>query len=121
MLSTIRIQLARNPGHPDGDPACGYEFRAPLDAGGRLDAEAFRRDRKACTVRRFWKGEPDQTGELHHTRHGSWAFSYQPGEDDDEPLYRLETHRMAPGEYVTIREADGETLTFRIESVVAAH
>jgi len=36
---------------PDGDGACGYEFIAPLDDGGRLDAAAWRANRARCTVR----------------------------------------------------------------------
>lgn len=116
-MRTIRLEMARNPGHPDGDSACGYEIRVPLDANGHIDVEAFRRDRKACTVRRFWRGEDEKLGELHHTRHGTWAFSYEPGEEDDEPLFRLDTHTLRQGEYVTVREHDGEAVTFRIVRV----
>ncbi|QQS13028.1 MAG: hypothetical protein IPK81_01790 [Rhodospirillales bacterium] len=116
-MKTIRLELARNPGHPDGDAACGYEIKAPLDRDHHIDVAAFRGARKACVVRRFWRGEDDQTGELHHTRHGTWAFSYAPGEEDDEPLFRLDTHPLKVGEYVTVRERDGEALTFRVARV----
>jgi hypothetical protein len=115
-LSRVRLELARNPGFPEGDGDCGYEVRVPLDGEGRIDLEAFRACRKDCTVRRFWRGEDEQLGELHHGRHG-WAFSYGPGEADDEPLYRLDSHALKVGEYVTIREYDGPTYTFRVASV----
>jgi hypothetical protein len=121
MMKTIRLELARNPRYPDGNNGCGYDIRLPLDADGGIDPQAFRRYRKSCTVRRFWEGESDRIGELHHTRHGAWAFSYEPGEADDEALFRLESHALRTGEYVTVREPDGEPLTFRVAEVRSAH
>jgi hypothetical protein len=117
MLRTIRLELARTKDFPDGSAAHGYEFVAPLDIEGRIDPEAFRRHRDACVVRRFWRGAADETGRLVPTRRHTWAFSYAPGEDDDEPFFHLETHRLAVGEYVTIREHDGESRTFRVAAV----
>lgn len=116
-MKTVRLEMARNPGHPEGDATCGYEIKVPLDDSGHIDLEAFRRDRKVCTVRRFWRGEDEKVGELHHTRHGTWAFSYEPGEADDEPLYRLDSHALRQGEYVTVREQDGSAVTFRVARV----
>jgi len=113
----IRLELARTPTFVDGSNVRGYELRAPLTADGHLDEDAWRADRKAAVVRRFWAGEPDAEGRLIHTRHRTWAFSYAPGEDDDTPFYHLETHRFVPGEYVSITEQDGETLPFRVTSV----
>src|SRR3546814_3387575 len=78
---TIRLELARAPDFPVGSPAHGYELRAPLAADGHLDAELFRSAREKATLRRFWRGEPDKTGDLTHTRSG-WAFSYEPGDAD---------------------------------------
>ena len=34
----IRMELAREKGHPDGARNHGYSFVAPLDSAGRLDA-----------------------------------------------------------------------------------
>jgi hypothetical protein len=68
-------------------------------------------------VRRFWDGEDEEHGHLIHTRHRTWAFSYAPGEDDDEPIFHLESHRLAEGEYVTITETDGTALPFRISAM----
>jgi len=115
-LYTVRMELARNPGFPDGSSARGYELHVPLTEDGHLDVEGWRARRKDCSVRRFWQDEPDQHGELVHGRHG-WAFSYAPGEDDDEPVFKLGTHLFQVGEYVTVRETDGESLTFRVVSV----
>jgi hypothetical protein len=115
-LSTVLLLLARNPGFPDGSASRGYEVHMPLAPDGSIDPEGYRARADACTVRRFWEGEPDQHGHLVHGRRG-WRFDYAPGQDDDEPLHRLEAHVVRPGEYVTVREADGQMLTFRIVSV----
>ncbi|BBK38898.1 hypothetical protein STAQ_39760 [Allostella sp. ATCC 35155] len=109
MLRRIRLELARTKDYPEGSHAHGYELVAPLTADGRLDVEAWRANRQICTVHRFWKGEDDQTGQLVRTRSERWAFSYEPGAEDDEAIHRLEDHRFVEGEYVSVREPDGET------------
>ena len=113
----IRLELARTPEFPEGSRKRGYEFVAPLDDSGHLDVEEWKRHRKKSTVRRFWEGEDDETGFLIHTRHGVWAFSYAPGEDDDEPVFRFDTHVFRDGEYVSITEHDGVTRPFKVVSV----
>jgi hypothetical protein len=117
MMKLIRLELARTPAFPEGSRQHGYEFTAPLDAEGHLDVEAWRQGRKRCTVRRFWAGEDDQFGQLVHTRHRTWAFSYAPGEDDDEPIYRLEGHVFTPDAYVSITEHDGVTRPFKVAGI----
>lgn len=116
-LSTIRLELARTKDHPEGSPAHGYEFTAPLDAEGHLDREAWREYRQVCTVRRFWRGEDDEVGLLLHGRGNRWVFSYAPGEEDDEPIFRFDSHVFRPGEYLSITEHDGVTRPFRVVSV----
>lgn len=97
----------------------GYELVAPLDSKGRLDSAGWRDAKGACTVRRFWRGEEDEHGVLVHTR-GGWAFSYAPGEDDDEPIFRLDRHDFTIGEYVTVTEHDGVARPFRVVQVKPA-
>jgi len=116
-LRRIRLELARTPEFPEGSLERGYEFHAPLTADGHLDADAFRAERAGCTVRRFWPGEEERHGTLHHTRNHAWVFSYAPGEDDDEAFHRLDRHLFRVGEYVTIREPGGQSHTFRVASV----
>jgi hypothetical protein len=115
-LKHIRLELARTKDKPDGDPACGYEFAAPLDAAGHFDAEGWKKDKSLCTVRRFWRGETDERGLLLHA-HGRWVFSYAKGDADDEPIFRFDRHSFVPGEYVTITEHDGEARPFKVVSV----
>lgn len=120
MLKKIRLELARTPEFPEGSARHGYEIVAPLDGNGHVDVESWRDDKKACTVRRFWADEDDEVGRLVHTRHRTWAFSYAPGEDDDEPIYRLQDHVFRVGEYVSITEHDGVTRPFRVVDIRAA-
>lgn len=118
-LKKIRLELARDRQFPTGSRTHGYEFVAPLDAEGRLDAEAWREHRDKCRVRRFWEGEPDEAGHLVRKPGGSWAFHYdiEGDEDDDEAGYRFSSHVFKPGEYVSVREQDEEVRTFRIVTV----
>jgi hypothetical protein len=121
-LKKVRIELARNADFPEGSALHGYEFVAPLDAKGKIDAKAWRLHRSLCRVTRFWDGEPDETGHLVRKPGGSWAFHYDihgdPG--DDESGYRFGDHVFAPGEYVSVREQDDELRTFRVVSVKPA-
>ena len=120
MLKRIRLELARTREFPEGNPGCGYEFVAPLDRDGHLDAEAWPEVKARCTVRRFWVGASDELGRLIRTRNKSWAFSYAPGEDDDEPIFKLDRHLMQVGQYVTITEHHGIARPFRVVGVTAA-
>lgn len=116
-LKTIRLELARMPEFPDGSPEHGYVFVVPLDSDGRIDEERWREDKRACTVTRFWGDEEPETGYLIHTRHRQWAFSYAPGEEDDEPFFRFEDHAFREGEYVSLTGHDGEIYPFRVVEV----
>lgn len=115
-LKKIRLEMARTPKFPEGNPKCGYEFTAPLDDAGKLDEGKWVAAKAQCTVRRFSDDADDEHGMLVHHR-GRWAFSYRPGEDDDEPIFRFDNHVFRPGEYVSVTEHDGQTYPFRIATV----
>ena len=119
-LKHIRLELARTPDFPEGSARHGYEFVAPLDDKGHLHTLDWPAQKGACTVRRFWQGMDDEHGALIHRRDGSWAFSYAPGEDDDEPIFKFDRHRFTIGEYVTITEHDGVARPFRVARVEPA-
>ncbi|MGD9814977.1 MAG: hypothetical protein AB7Q23_07240 [Hyphomonadaceae bacterium] len=114
----IRLELAREPGHPEGASDTGYTLVAPLDREGRLDADAWRDHKEACRVVKFGGGGENETGFLRRRPGGSWAFHYDlaDGGADDDPGYRLGAHRFVLGEYVTILDDDGAH-TFRVVSV----
>jgi hypothetical protein len=49
----IRIELAREPGHPEGDASIAYVLIAPLDANDRIDPTIWREHRDACRITRL--------------------------------------------------------------------
>jgi hypothetical protein len=118
-LKQIRLELARDKDFPEGSARCGYEFNAPLDENGRLDAAKWKHNRSACRVTRFWAGAKPEWGHLIRKPGGSWAFHYDVfgDEDDDETGYRFGDERFVTGEYVSIREHDDRLRTFRVVSV----
>lgn len=113
----IHLELARTPDFVAGNDQRGYDLVAPINEDGTFDEATWRENKTKSHVRRFWDGEDDQHGLLIHTRHRTWAFSYAPGEDDDEPIFHLESHKIQEGEYVTITETDGSALPFRISAM----
>jgi hypothetical protein len=119
-LKKIRLNLARTREHPNGSARHGYEFVAPLDASGHIDAEAWKKARDKCRVRRFWGAEAEDIGHLVHKPGGSWAFHYDvAGDEDDEAGYRFGSHSFNTGEYVSIKDEDGELHTFQVVTVLA--
>jgi hypothetical protein len=113
---SIRLELGRTSGFPEGSASRVYLLRLPLKKDGLIDEAALAGAPARATVRRFWPNEPDLAGYVVRTPKG-WAFSYEPGEDDDETVFHLETHPIRLGEYLTLTEPDGGRLPFRVASV----
>ena len=126
VLKRIRLNLARSKEFPAGSARHGYEFVAPLDANDHIDVALWRKHREHCGVRRFWEGEEDEFGRLIHKpgrgKEGDrWVFDYDEiAEEDDEAGYRFGAHAFRPGEYVSIRDEDGDMHTFQVVSVEPA-
>ena len=119
-LRRVRLSLARDAEHPTGSRDHGYDFIAPIDDQGHINAETWRKTRDRCRVRRFAPGDQDEVGHVVHKPGGAWAFHYDIRGDAarDETGYRLEQHVFLPGEYVSIREHDGVLRTFVVQAVV---
>lgn len=116
-LYSVRLELARTKETPEGSSVHGYEFVAPLDKAGHLDAAQWRQAKARCTVRRFQNGSADERGSLVHTGRG-WHFDYdKAARDDDEPLFKLDRHLIKQGEYLSVTEHDGVVRPFRVVSV----
>ena len=113
---SIRLELARTKEFPEGSANRCYLLHLPLGEDGLIDASAVRATPAQATVRRFWPNQPDMFGYVIGTPNG-WAFSYRPGEDDDETVFHLESHPIRLGEYITLTEPDGQRLPFRVASL----
>ena len=124
-LRKIRLELARSRQHAEGSSLDAYEFVAPLDANDHIDLEAWREKRTLCFVHRIEGGRVVERGVLVHRAGGAggatWAFDYEPGGNaDEEAGYRFGAHAFAPGEYVSIRDEDGDLRTYRVTVVTPA-
>jgi hypothetical protein len=113
----VRLELAREKGHPQGSAAIGYTFVAPLDSDGRIDADLSHKYREFCRVVRFRPDEEDEVGHLIRKQGGAFAFRYDiRGDQDEEAGYHFSSDRFMVGDYVSVREDDG-LHTFQVASV----
>jgi hypothetical protein len=93
-----------------------------LTEDGHINREAWRSHRGECFAHRFWGDEPALRGLLVH-RAGpggsTWAFEWKEGapHQEEEEGFRFGDHAFKVGEYVSLREEDGDLLTFRVVSV----
>ena len=117
-MKKISLELARDKDFPNGSRDHGYIFVAPLDVDDRIVAEEWKVHRQECLVTRFWGDDEHETGHLVRKPGGAWAFHYDINgdQDDDETGYRFGDERFRPGEYVSIKEHDGITRTFKVIS-----
>ena len=112
----IRIELAREPGYPEGDVDVAYVIVAPLDTDDRIDPTLWREHREACRIARLRPDQEDDHGHLVH-RQGGWLFRYETGAHmPDEVGFHFAEERFISGEYVSINEG-GKMHTYRVAAV----
>jgi hypothetical protein len=110
----IRIELAREPGHPEGGASVAYLIIAPLDANDRIDPTHWREHREACRITRLRPDEEDEHGHLVHRQGGGWVLHYD--SKPDAVGFHFADERFVAGEYVSINEG-GKMHTYRVVSV----
>ena len=125
VLKRIRLNLARSKEFPDGLGRHGYEFVAPLDADGHIDPSCGGNIASiaACagSGRRRRRDRPPraQAG-----RRGACALGVRLRRDrrrtTTRPAIASATTPSRTGEYVSIRDEDGEMHTFQVVSVEPA-
>lgn len=113
----IRLELAREAGHPVGDPTEGYDIVAPLDADGRLDGDALRAEPERGHVRSFSQGQTSGTGRLRHGPGGSWTLDLDGGDAGDALGFRFDDERFVAGEYVSLTLPSGGQHTYVVARV----
>lgn len=112
----IRLELAREPQHPEGDAKASYLITAPLDTEKRLDASLWKSHRDNCRVVRLRANDKD-VGHLVHGPGGNWSFRYDIyGNAADEIGLKLQDEKFVTGEYISVREGDF-VHTYRVTSV----
>ncbi|MCQ0987498.1 hypothetical protein [Jiella marina] len=113
----VRLELAREKGHPEGSHHEGYDLVVPLSADGKLDADAWQKAEEKCRVRRFDDDVTDAVGLLNRDENGHWIFDYDRAIDtDDEIGFRFEDECFLPGEYVSVLH-HGHEHTYRVAFV----
>jgi hypothetical protein len=119
-MPRVTLVLAAGPGFPAGSADHRYEIEARLDAGGQLDAEAWRQDPNPWPARRFRPGEPMRTGDVQHDPETGWSLRFDPCDGPDaveltEPI--VSAGVLRPGEHVTLRAEDGREFGYRVVGV----
>lgn len=113
----VRLELAREPGHPAGDPTEGYDIVAPLDADGRLDGDALRAEPERGHVRRFTDDQTVATGRLQHGPGGQWTLDLEGDDPADARGFRFGEERFVAGEYVSLTLPSGDQHTYVVARV----
>ncbi|MEP7209350.1 MAG: hypothetical protein ABI740_00815 [Alphaproteobacteria bacterium] len=119
-LTMIILRRIRNPDEPYGDRSQGLILTAPIDSQGRLDAAEWAENPSSCTVVRFRSGATQEPEGLLTQVEGHWKICYGGmGEGGDAPVYWLDDHRLAVGDYLTLHESSGGDCTYRVDQHMA--
>ncbi|HRO32595.1 MAG TPA: hypothetical protein PLQ03_04205 [Brevundimonas sp.] len=113
----IRLELAREPGSPSGDPDTGYDIVAPLNDAGKLDGEALKAEPQRGRVRAFTQDRTTAAGRLTRGPGGRWLLDFEPGVAEDATGFHFGDERFVPGEYVSLTLADGRQHTYVVARV----
>lgn len=109
----VRLMLAREEGHPEGDWAEGYDLLVPLLSDNRLDSKTWQEHQALCRVRHFSENKDDRIGKLKRTAAGQWYFDYKDEEDDKEMGFHFGDESFTLGEYISVMQ-HGKMHTYRV-------
>lgn len=112
---TIRLELARSPGFPQGSAGRAFLVRVPLDEEGFIDGEALERNPRQATVRRFWTSEPDQYGQVERAN-GKWIFRTKL-RNGGEGIFQVDPEPFRLDGQIVIRDPLGDTVPFRVANI----
>jgi hypothetical protein len=112
----VKLLLAREKGHPQGEHLQGYDLLVPLHDNGQLDAETWKKHQASCRVRYFTGNGNERIGRLRRKPGGQWYFDYEEGELDDEIGFRFGEERFVLGEYISVKDRRA-THTYQVARV----
>lgn len=113
----IRLELAREPEHPEGSRSFGYLLCVPLDADNKIDVTCWNEFKDFYRVLKFLPSQTNEIGHLVNRADGSWALHYDiAGGDEDEVGFHFADEHFVPGEYVSIREGN-KTHVYKVSTV----
>lgn len=110
---SIRLELGSTSEFPAGSVSRAYLIRLPLDDEDGIDRAAVVQSPYRATVRRHWSTEPDQRGLLVAAGE-DWAMRCNGNPDR---ILRLDGIPLRLGQRVSVRNADGSILPFKVASV----
>jgi len=110
----IKLELAPIEEFPNGSPGRAFLLRLPLGRDGTIDGARLADAPRSAFVRRFWPNEPDRSGMIFPCTSG-WTLAFA-GEETGQYCV-LEDGPATPGNVLTVRNAAGVRLPFRVLSV----
>ena len=116
VFKVIHLDLAREPGHPEGSAADRYTLVLPLDDDDRIDSDYCRSFPDLCRVAHVSLGGGIHRGLIRCDAEGTWVFDYGDADAEDEAGFRFSPERFTPGEYVSVIR-DGRAHPYRVISL----
>ena len=116
VFKIIHLDLAREPGHPQGSALDRYTLILPLDDEGRIEPDYCRSFPDLCRVAHVSIGGGVHRGLVKHETDGTWAFDYGDADSEDEAGFRFSDERFTPGEYVSVIR-DGQAHPYKVISL----
>jgi hypothetical protein len=112
----VHLDLAREPGHPDGSALDRYTLLLPLAADGRIIESEARAHPDDCRVSHA-SGQADiKRGLIRRDSDGAWIFDFGDAEGEPEVGFRFSQERFSPGEYISIQRGKDQH-TYRVVSL----
>jgi hypothetical protein len=115
----IHLDLAREPGHPEGSALDRYTLVLPLGADHRIDRRCCGDFPDLCRVAHSAEDGEILRGLVRLETDGSWTFDYGDAVESAESGFRFSQQIFEPGEYVSIQR-NGDEHTYVVVSLQPA-
>jgi len=116
VFKIIHLDLAREPGHPEGSTEDRYTLVLPLNAESYIDPDYCRSFPDLCRVTHVSFAGGVHRGLVRRDSDGTWTFDYGDADPEDEVGFRFSHERFTPGEYVSVIR-DGEAHPYKVISL----